>query len=82
MGGAELQRGTPFLKSDRISLAYVLTSNRDHAFRTEVALFSCYIEKYVDVVPFSGALGGGGMAAFGLLGCSFEGHGSPVPTLV
>ena len=79
-GGVEQQRGTPFLKSNRISLAYVLTSNKDQSFRNESCLFSCYIEKYVDFVPFSGALGGGGMAALGLLGCSFEGHGSPVPT--
>ena len=79
MGGAELQIGAPFLKSNWISLAYGLTSNVDPSFINKVALFSCYIEEHVDFVPFSGALGDGGMAAFGLLGCAFEGHGSPLP---
>ena len=46
----------------------------------KVALFSCYIEEYVDFVPFYSAFWGRGMATFGLLGCTFQGHGSPVPT--
>ena len=59
MRGAELQIGAPFLKSNRISLAYGLTSNIDPSFRDEVALFSCYIEEHVDFVPFLGVLGRG-----------------------
>ena len=44
-----------FLKSNRISLAYGLTSNAD-----QTSLFSSYIEEYeyVVFVPFSDALGG------------------------
>ena len=38
-------------------------------------MFSCYIDEYVDFVPFSGAWGG--MATFDPLGYAFEGHGSP-----
>ena len=48
---------TQFLKSNQISLAYGLTSNEDQAIKN--ALFSCYIEEYVDFVPFSDALGDG-----------------------
>ena len=39
--GAELQMGAPFLKSNRISLAYDLTSNIDPSLINKVALFSC-----------------------------------------
>ena len=49
--------GTHFLKSNRISLAYGLTSNKDETFTNKSWLFSCYIEEYVDFVPFSGAWG-------------------------
>ena len=55
--GAEFQRGTQFLKINRISLSYGLASNKDETFIIKVALFSCYIEEYVDCVSFSGALG-------------------------
>ena len=43
------------LKSNRISLAHGLTSNKDQTLK-KVALFSCYIE-FVDFAPFSDALG-------------------------
>ena len=66
-----------FLKSNRISFAYGLTSNKNQTFTVKVALFSSYIEEYVDFVQFSGALGG--MTAFDLFGSTFEGHGSPLP---
>ena len=54
---AEFQRGTQFLKINRISLSYGLASNKDETFIIKVALFSCYIEEFVDCVPFSGVLG-------------------------
>ena len=41
LGGAELQIGASFLKNNRISLAYGLTSNVDPSFISKVALFSC-----------------------------------------
>ena len=41
LGGADLQIGAPFLKNNRISLAYGLTSNVDPSFINKVALFSC-----------------------------------------
>ena len=43
----------------------------------KVALFSSYIEEYVDFVPFSGAFGG--MTAFDPFGSAFEGHASLAP---
>ena len=55
----ELQRGTPFLKRSRISLAYCIISKQDQSFIKKVTLFSCYIEEYVDFVPFSGTWGDG-----------------------
>ena len=69
-------RGTQFLKSNRISLTDGLTSNKDEDFINKT-FFPCYIEEYVDFVPFSGDLVG--MAAFCLHGSAFEGHGSPPP---
>ena len=47
-----------------------------------MALFSCYVEGYVDFLPFSRALAGGGgwLGTFGLFGSALEGHGSPVRT--
>ena len=41
------------------------------------ALFSSYIEEYIDFVPFSGAWGD--MTAFRPFGSAFEGQGSPPP---
>ena len=77
MGGAEFQRGTQFLKSNRISLADGLTSKKTKLLLIKVALFSCYIEEYFDFVQFSSSLGV--MAAFGPHGSAFKGHGSPPP---
>ena len=57
-----------FLKSNRISLAYGQTSNKDQSFVKKVALFSC-IEEYVEFVL-------GGMTAFDPFGSAFEVHGS------
>ena len=65
------------LKSNRISLAYGLTSIKTKLLWIKVALFSSYIEEYVDFVPFSDALGD--ITAFGPFGSAFEGHGSPPP---
>ena len=42
-----------YLKSYRISLAYGITSNKDQASMKRSCFFSCYIEEYVDFVPFS-----------------------------
>ena len=57
LGGVEFQKGTQILKINRILPAYDLTSNKDEISIQKVALFSCYLEGYVDFVPFSGALG-------------------------
>ena len=46
-----------FLKSNRLSLAHGITSNKDKTFMNKVALFYSYIEEYAHFVPFSGALG-------------------------
>ena len=56
--GAEFQRGTQFLKSNSISFADSLTSNKHNTiYIIKAALFSCYVEEYADFVPFSGASG-------------------------
>ena len=57
LGGPEFQREAQFLKINRISIAYGLTSDKDETFINKFVSFSCYIEKNVDFVPFSGALG-------------------------
>ena len=66
-----------FPKSNRMSVTCGLTSNKGQILSIEVALFSSYIEEYVDFVPFSGAFGG--MIAFDPFGSAFEGHASPPP---
>ena len=48
-----------FLKSNWISLAYGLTSNKDQTLENKSCFFR-YIEEYVDFVSFSGTSGGGG----------------------
>ena len=55
--GPNFKQVPQFLKSNRISLAYDITSNKDKTFVVKIALFSCYIKKYADFVPFSGTLG-------------------------
>ena len=47
------------LKSNRISLAFGLTSGKRQTCMNKVALFSCYIEEYVDFVPFLAICGRG-----------------------
>ena len=75
LGGAKFQRSSKkLLKSNRISIAYIPKSNSDQIFINKRALFSCYIEKYIDFVPLSGTLGG--MVAFGPIESAFEGRGS------
>ena len=46
LGGAELQRGTPFLKTNRISLVSnkQVTRNKDQSFVIKSCLVFCYIE--------------------------------------
>ena len=64
-----------FLKSNRISLAYGLTSNKHQTFIRESCFASSYIDEHVDFGPFLGGLGG--MNAFGHFVSAIEGHGSP-----
>ena len=45
-----------FLKSNWISLSYGTTSNKEQTVK-KVALFPCYIDEYVDYVPFSDVFG-------------------------
>ena len=54
----EVQRGTQFLKSNRITLAYGLTSTKGQTFIKASCFPSSYFQEYVDFAPFSGALGG------------------------
>ena len=77
LGAVEFQRGTQFLKSNRITLAYGLTSNKYQTFIDVNCSLSSYFEEYFDFVLFLGALGG--MTAFDPFGSAFEGHGSPPP---
>ena len=66
-----------FLKSDRISLAYGLTSNKDQTFINK----SCFVFfLYRGICRFCAIFGRfGGMTALNLFGSGFEGHGSPPP---
>ena len=54
--GLNFKQVPKFLKSNLISLAYGLTSNKDQTLSIKIALISCYIHEYADFVPFSGAL--------------------------
>ena len=65
-----------FLKSNRISLACGPVMNTK-LLKATVALVSCYIDEYVDFVPFSDAFGD--MAESFPVAFVFEGHGSPPP---
>ena len=76
-GGGNIKEEHQFRKNNQISHAYGLTGNKDQTFVIKIALFSCYIEEYIDFVPFSGALRDNG--AFDPIGSAFEGHGSPLP---
>ena len=60
LGGAEFQKCTQCLKSNQISLAYDLTSNKDQAFITRLCFVFLLYRGLSDFVPFSGTLGGDG----------------------
>ena len=80
--GPNFKKLPQFLKSNRISHACGITSNIDQtSIDKSCFVFLLYrgVEEYVDFVPFSGALGKGGIAAFGPLESAFEGQGSPPP---
>ena len=66
-----------FLKSDRISLAYGLTSNKDQTFINK----SCFVFfLYRGICWFCAIFGSvGGMTGVDLFGSAFEGHGSAPP---
>ena len=77
MGGAEFQRATHFLKSNRISLAYGLTSKKDQAFIDKSGFVFLL---YLGICRFCAIFGHiWVMAAFGPLVYTFDGHGSPLP---
>ena len=54
--GPNFKDTSQFRKRNRISLAYSQQVINTKLLQIKVALFSCYIEEYVDFVPFSGAL--------------------------
>ena len=55
--GPNLKKVPQFLKSHRISLPCCLPSNINQTFKIKVPSFSCYVQKHVNFVQFSGALG-------------------------
>ena len=75
LGGAEFQRSTPISESTRISIFYVIKSNKDQTFINK----SCSLFfSYRGICRFCASFGGfEGMAAFRPLGSAFERYGSP-----
>ena len=58
IGGGQILKKVPrFLNTHRISLSYSITSKIKQTFLNKNSLLSCYIEKYVNFMSFSGALG-------------------------
>ena len=73
-----------FLKNNRISLAYGLTSNTYETLTDRICfvfLFSCYIEENVELNATFGGFWGAWLhlPPPPSLGSAYEGHGSPSP---